>query len=395
MDSVDVLVIGGGISGLAFAFHAARAGREVTVLEERPEAGGCLCTHRTGEGFWLELGAHTAYNSYGGFLEIIEDAVGLKRLVPRAKVPFRVLAEGQVRAIPKELSKLELLRSAPRLFTTKKDGKTVAEYYGRIVGRRNYDRLFRRLFAAVPSQPADDFPADMLFKRRPRRKDVLRSFTVERGLMTVAEEVARRPRVRLVASTAAAALARAGDGWVVKTGDGRELRAAVVALAVPPPVGAALAKDAIPDLAAALARIRVAGVVSTGVVVRRDAVQLPKVAGIIPLDDRFFSLVSRDVVPDPRWRGFAFHFRAGTPEPDRLAAVEAVLGVARARFEAVVSREVVLPSPAVGHHHITAAIDRAVAGATLAVCGNYFAGLSIEDCVGRSITEAKRLAAAG
>ena len=43
------------------------------------------------------------------------------------------------------------------------------------------------MLAAVPSQCPDDFPADMLFKKRERRKDVIRSFTLPEGLATAVE----------------------------------------------------------------------------------------------------------------------------------------------------------------------------------------------------------------
>ncbi|MHC4225768.1 MAG: FAD-dependent oxidoreductase, partial [Planctomycetota bacterium] len=59
----DVLVIGGGISGASFAYHAARNGRGVLVVERDAEPGGCLHSKRYPSGFWYELGAHTCYNS--------------------------------------------------------------------------------------------------------------------------------------------------------------------------------------------------------------------------------------------------------------------------------------------------------------------------------------------
>ena len=70
MATTDVVVVGAGVSGLAFAWQAARAGRKVTVLEREPRAGGCLHSIRR-DGFWYELGAHTLYNSYGTLLDIL------------------------------------------------------------------------------------------------------------------------------------------------------------------------------------------------------------------------------------------------------------------------------------------------------------------------------------
>src|SRR5262249_9597910 len=89
--TADVLVVGGGISGLAFAFHAARAGRAVRLIGGGAGAGGCLDTRTSKDGFWIELGAHTCYNSYGATLEILEGLGLLDALQPRGKPVLRFL----------------------------------------------------------------------------------------------------------------------------------------------------------------------------------------------------------------------------------------------------------------------------------------------------------------
>src|SRR5688572_33045378 len=50
-----VVVIGAGISGLAAAYGAQKAGAEVTVVEASSRAGGVLHTEKR-DGFLLELG---------------------------------------------------------------------------------------------------------------------------------------------------------------------------------------------------------------------------------------------------------------------------------------------------------------------------------------------------
>lgn len=69
MDTFDCIVVGAGASGLVAAARMARAGRQVLVLEAAQRVGGCIHSWRPHEDFWLELGAHTAYNSYGPLLE--------------------------------------------------------------------------------------------------------------------------------------------------------------------------------------------------------------------------------------------------------------------------------------------------------------------------------------
>jgi oxygen-dependent protoporphyrinogen oxidase len=197
---LDVIVIGGGVSGLTFAFHAARAGRSVRIVEAAPRLGGCVHTHSgQGGGFWIELGAHTCYNSYGAFLEVLEGLGLMGELLPRGKPVLRfldgdrVLPGKNLGGLLRRMSLWELARSLPRAFGATKEGQTIAGYYGRIVGARNYQRVLGPMLSAVPSQSADAFPADMLFKKRPRRKDVLRSFTLRGGLGSLAAPFQRLP----------------------------------------------------------------------------------------------------------------------------------------------------------------------------------------------------------
>src|SRR3990172_2659659 len=156
MSAPDVIVIGGGISGMSFAHYCAKAGRKVLVLDRNAAPGGCLDSFRLEGGYWFELGAHTCYNSYQALLAILEECGAIDELRPRVKVPFRLLAGGEIRPFTKEIRLLELLSSAPRLLSLRKDGRSVRGYYEPLVGGANYQRVFGPLFTAVLSQPADE-----------------------------------------------------------------------------------------------------------------------------------------------------------------------------------------------------------------------------------------------
>jgi protoporphyrinogen/coproporphyrinogen III oxidase len=387
----DVAIVGAGISGLAFAHHAGCAQRRCLVLEQGVAPGGCIRTARGDDGFWYELGAHTLYNSYASLLDIIV-ALGMKNeIVHREKAPYRLLVEGKVRSVPSQLGKAELFRSLWRAFSLRKDGRTVSDYYGRLVGARNWRRVVSPLLAAVPSQRADDFPAEMLFKRRPRRKGFPRTFTLAGGLQSLIERLAGRAEVTLRTQSSVTGIARAEGGFVVTTSDGDRHHARTLALAVPPDAASRLLGPVLPAAASALGRIRTTAIDSTGVVFARDGLAFPRLAGLVPLDDDFFSAVSRDVVPDPHRRALAFHFRAGLTLDQRLARIAAVTCGRPDRFTSVAEHRSVLPSPALGHAEIVAALDQQLAGSGLYLTGNYFGGLAIEDCVLRSAAEAQRL----
>ncbi|MBK9088006.1 MAG: FAD-dependent oxidoreductase [Holophagales bacterium] len=402
MSKHDVVVVGGGISGLTFAFEAARAGRSVLVLERAGGPGGCISTRRTGCGYWFEVGAHTCYNSYVGFTGLI-DACGLRDdVTQRAKTHLRFL-DGD-RLVPgsnlgvmlRLFGWFEAAVSLPRMIGAKKDGKTVEEFYSSIVGKRNYATVLGPMLSAVPSQSADAFPAGMLFKMRDtRRKDYPRSFTLRGGLQTVTDALARQPGVEVASGRTAVRLAANGAGWVVVTDDGERHEAGVVAVATPPSAAAAFLGGAAPDLAAQISRVKDTVVETLAFAVRASKVNLPVSMFLVPRKDVFHSAVTRDSVPDPDWRSFAFHFKPGLEPEHRVARVTRLLGLQRTDLEDLVEKRTILPSPGRGHEVIVGEIDRLSAGNRLCVLGNWFAGLSIEDCVERSRKEWARVATAG
>jgi UDP-galactopyranose mutase len=403
METKDVVVVGGGISGLTFAFEAARAGRSVLVLERGERPGGCISTHRALGGYWFELGAHTCYNSYVGFTGLVEECGLRGDVLPRAKTHLRFL-DGD-RLVPgsnlgvllRLFSWPEAAVHLPRMFGAKKEGKTVEEFYGRIVGKGNYAKVLGPMLSAVPSQSADGFPAGMLFKMRDtRRKDFPRSFTLSGGLQAMADALARRSGVTVATGNVATSIEAKGGGWSVVTEEGERHEAGVVAVATPPSAAAAVLGGAAPALAVQAGRVREAVVETLGVAVRAAKVsRIPVSMFLVPKKDVFHSVVSRDSVPDAEWRSFSFHFRPGLSPEQRIERATQVLGLGRADLEEVAAKRTVLPSPALGHEAIVAEIDRLSDGKKLCVLGNWFAGLSIEDCVDRSRREWARVEALG
>jgi UDP-galactopyranose mutase len=350
------------------------------------------------------MGAHTAYNSYGSFLDIAVSSGVAGKIVQRGPVRshFGLLRDGEYRWLTplKILVQLNWLEAAvhfPRGFFLEKRGQTVYSYYSKLIGRRNYDRILSPFFAAVPSQKADGFPMEgpgSLFKARPRRKEFVRSFGFAGGLQLVCDAAARARGVQVETGARATRLARAGSGYTVTTADGRTFEAPVVAVASPVDAAAALLDGDFHEVATAIRGVKTVEVDSMGVVLPREKCWMPDCAFLVPVDDLFFSAVTRDPFPDSKQRAFAFHFRGGVPRAERLARIAEVLKVPAAELGEVVEKHLVLPSPALGHGEIVAAIDRGLQGSKLAVTGNYFAGLAIEDCVLRSGEEWKRVSGA-
>ncbi|HWM89795.1 MAG TPA: protoporphyrinogen oxidase [Thermoanaerobaculia bacterium] len=73
LHSLDILVIGAGISGLTTAFHLSRAGKRVAVLEASSRVGGSLET-RTDGPWRFELGPNTVLESHESVTRLIREA---------------------------------------------------------------------------------------------------------------------------------------------------------------------------------------------------------------------------------------------------------------------------------------------------------------------------------
>lgn len=82
----DVIVVGGGLAGLAAARQCARAGLAPLVLEAGPEVGGRISTEHV-DGFLLDRGFQVLLDSYPEARRVLDfDALSLGRFAPGALV---------------------------------------------------------------------------------------------------------------------------------------------------------------------------------------------------------------------------------------------------------------------------------------------------------------------
>ena len=397
----EVVVIGAGISGLAFAWKAARAGQRVLVIEQRERTGGCIYSNRAADGFWYEMGAHTVYNTYSNLLDLVYEARMKARVIKRgsARVNFGLLNGDNItwftpRRILRKMSWFEAAFHAPFGLIRGKKRRTVRQYYSGLVGAGNYNRFLAPFFAAVPSQPADNFPVKgpgSLFKTRPRRKKFPRSFSFTGGLEALCDAIAAHPDIEIRTGASVAELLTDGYKLRIRLQDGEELDMPLVALAVPSDAAASLVENVFPELAATLRRIQTVRVESLGARVARGRCALPECAFIVPSDDIFYSALTRDTFTDSSSRGFTFHFRPGISREEKILRVCRILGVFPENLDNITENEVTLPSPRINHAAITADIKKLLNRRDFALTGNYFDGLAIEDCIARSFEEWRRV----
>jgi protoporphyrinogen oxidase len=430
MEIVDCIVVGAGVSGLVSAARMAQAGRSVIVLEASSRVGGCIQSWRLSDekagsevsaevvaeagvevvaevvaetvkpapvsDFWLELGGHTAYNSYSQLLEALQERGRLDDLLPREKFGYQFVGPfGGLRSPMKLLNFFEAAISLPFGIGKAKPGRSVAEWFGALLGRGNYRRLLSPAFAAVLSQPADAFPAEWLFRSKPRMQSAPRKYSFPGGLQGLLEALVEGAAFELRLETAVLSVTRSSVGYEVQTAAG-PINCRHLILAVPVDAASELLSVAHPDIAHDLQTFPMSSSEALGVVLPAGQSKLPKVAGLIAESegDDFWSVVTRDPIPHDTLRGFTFHFRPGRlNRTAKLARAAAVLGVEPTDFLHVRETLNRLPSPSVEHPKRAAAIDVLLAREPVALVGNYMNGLSIGDCAERAAQETDRLLA--
>lgn len=395
MSQYEIAIVGAGISGISLAHYCSKAGMKTLLLEKSSRLGGIFHSHQfqgNADGFWLELGAHTCYNSYGGLISILEDCGLLDQIWAREKAPFKLFEGGKIKSIFSSLNFFELATSAPKMLFSKKTDESVESYYSKIAGKKNYEHVLGPAFNAVISQNAAEFPADAIFKKRPRRNDVIRSFTFPGGLGGMAKGIAEDSGIELLADRQVEAIEAKNDGFAISVGD-TQFNSEYLALACPPAASSELIKDSFPEISKHLGQIKIGKIETLGVLVRKGDVNLPPLGGLVGINDVFFSAVSRDVVSDDKFRGFAFHFKPGRLDMDqKIKKIAKTLNIGAGKIlQTVVKNDNFVPSLTLDHAKWESEAENLLKNKRIFITGNYFSGVAIEDCIQRSLSEFHRL----
>jgi phytoene dehydrogenase-like protein len=149
----DVVVVGGGLAGLAVTAYLARGGLAVTLLERSAHLGGRART-RTVDGYCLNLGAHALYRAGEAAAVYRELGVPYSGGVPNAaglalrngrfyRLPVTPLSLLQSELLSvKDKTELALLMARlPRIEPGELDGANVTDWLARAVARPNVREL--------------------------------------------------------------------------------------------------------------------------------------------------------------------------------------------------------------------------------------------------------------
>jgi protoporphyrinogen/coproporphyrinogen III oxidase len=388
MEQVDIVIIGAGISGLTFGHYCKQRGFSTVILEKTAQVGGLVNSAQLDD-FWVELGAHTCFNSYGNIINIMQDVDLIDKINLRATKKFQFYKNQQVKSIPSQLYFLELLFNAWKLFSSSKENKTVKEYYQAIVGEKNYHDVFQHAFNAVICQNAQDFPAELLFRKKPQNKQVARSFIFPNGIQTLPNTIAQNLECRFEQNIQT--IDFIDNLFEIKTQQ-NTIQAKYLVIATPVNAAGMLLEKAAPEISTLLKEIPMSTVESFAVKVPKDAIKLKPFAGLIGAEEDFYSVVSRDTLPDEKYRGFTFHFKADRlSEQEKLQKIAKILGISLEQIIAKTNKINELPALNPKHQALIEKIEKALQNQPLAMVGNYFQGVSLEDCASRSFAESNRL----
>lgn len=246
-----VVVVGGGLAGLAAAAVLGRAGRRVVLCERAHTPGGRATTH-VERGYAWNLGAHALYRSGPGMALLrglgITPRGGIPsqsggfaytrgRLETLPTGPVSLLTTGLLR-LPAKLEVARLLGALPRIDASTLHGVTVQDWLERAVRRSSVRTLVEALLrlSTYMNDPARVSAGAALAQLQlALAKGVL---YLDGGWQTLVESLsaaAMQAGVEIRPGVRAEAIERNhAGGMVVRAADGTRLPAAAIVLAVGP-----------------------------------------------------------------------------------------------------------------------------------------------------------------
>lgn len=389
-EKYDITIIGGGISGLSLAYMLANMDRKVLVIDKAQKVGGAI-DRLSYDDYSIDLGAHTAYNSYVTFIELLEQISLKQQVQKRIKQKYYFATDNGFQKLTKSLHWGELLVSIPKVFNASKEGKSVKEYFSTILGMKNYQDFGRHFFKAVLSQNSEDYPAAFFLKRRNNRnKEYPRSFTFTKGMQTFTDSLQHHSNITIKSNCTVEKITK-DNTYTIHTAD-ETIQSKAVAFACYATTTAQLIATLEPPLSGVLAKIPYQNVSSLGIIIdKKYTTNLKTFAGLLTNSNDYTSIVSRDVIFHKNYRGFTIHSE-GIVDVEKLR--KTICKTLEIKEENIIKEGYkcnILPKLKKGHEDLLEQLTEEINKLNdLYITGNYFQGLSLEDCLQQSQKEALR-----
>jgi oxygen-dependent protoporphyrinogen oxidase len=448
MSECDVIIVGGGIAGLATAYELERLGIGFRLLERSARAGGVIFTEKI-DGFIFDAGPDALLIQKPAAITLCKELGLGDRLFPTSlprsayilkKGTLHPLPESSMLGIPRNVSALAATRlfslvgkarMAAELFVPRKtDGadESIASFIGRRFGREAVTYLAEPLLAGIHAGDVDRLSMRALFPRfldaERMHGSVLRAFRQIRqpkssngafmslpgGLEEIVDALLRvLPRDRVSLNTGVRSIERHGR-YDVTLESGDRLSASAVVVCAPAFVASEVLQPTDGELASLCGRIPYASSATVTFAYRREDVAHPlRGAGfVIPRVEKTLIMAGSWISSKWRHRAPENHvllraFVGGARDPaavlrsddDLIATSQAEMvrlhGITATPLFAKLHRwERANAQHNVGHLDVIAAIDRRLGALPgLFVTGSGFRGVGVPDCV----ADARRTAA--
>lgn len=294
---MKVVVVGGGIAGLAAAYYAKKSGMDVTLIERDSRLGGKIITD-TPQGFVIEGGPDSFITQKPAALQLcrelgIEDeligtnderrTIYILRHGKLMKMPDGLMLVVPTKFLPFAKSGLiswwGKLRMAQDLFIKPRtdDGdESLASFMRRRLGQEALDVLGEPMMAGIHVSDAEtlslkaSFPRfleierkygsltrGMIAARKNQPAAKLPMFmTMKHGLQALVNTLENKLAANTLVGNGAKSIEKLGSEWVVTLDNGRKLFADAVVMATPASISSTLLQAAVPELAHLLGSIR-------------------------------------------------------------------------------------------------------------------------------------------
>jgi len=307
----DVVVVGGGIAGLAAAYRLQQAGLDAVLLERTSRIGGKLQTERV-NGFVVEAGPDSFLTTKPGAIDLARRLGMGDELHAPSISGASVMKDGRLYPLPQGLSGLVPARLGPllmspvispagrlrlgleRLIPARRSAtdESLAGFMRRRFGREAYGRLIEPLMSGIYAGDGDQLSLTATFPQlrstEMARGSLMRAFAnrprpagspflaPQSGIAALSEALeAALVRVDLRRETTVTAIRRSGTDWVVSTDRGGEINSQSVILAVPAYDAADALTDTDSELAAILRLIPYVSVATVSLAYRASDVSEP------------------------------------------------------------------------------------------------------------------------